>query len=305
MIDKNSVNRTQGFCVTDWNENSIDDYKKIMKKNKIKFIAFGKELCPKTKTQHNQCFLYFAGVKSTSKSNLNKIANYFGKKHCHVQPMRGSFEQNEKYCEKDGEYEKIGIEPKQGLRGDLNETKDEIIDGKLTPDDIALQNPMMNHMYGRTLDRIHTIALRRRWRKKQTICVWYYGESGAGKSHKAFDGYDPVTHYVKDLTEGGLKWWDGYSQQDTVILNEFRGQIKFHEMLVLIDKWPHNVSIRGRESIPFTSKKIIVTSVKTPEQIYKKSLDEQELANWEQWERRVTTQIVHRSSHSPPDLRSP
>ena len=72
--------------------------------------------------------------------------------------------------------------------------------------------------------------------------VWYYGPTAVGKSHNAFDGYDYRTHYVKCLKDD---WWCGYKGQEIVILNDFRGQIDYSEMLQLCDKWPHTVKQRN------------------------------------------------------------
>ena len=58
---------------------------------------------------------------------------------------------------------------------------------------------------------------------------WYYGPTHSGKSHIAFEGYTPDKIYVKDLN---VMWWDGYKQQDIVIINEFRGQLKCYMKLL-------------------------------------------------------------------------
>ena len=67
--------------------------------------------------------------------------------------------------------------------------------------------------------------------------------------------------------------------QDTVILNDFRGNLKYEELLQLVDKWPKSVKRRNRQPMPFVSKHIIITSSLPPEQVYvqrneKDSLDQ-------------------------------
>ena len=62
---------------------------------------------------------------------------------------------------------------------------------------------------------------------------------------------------------------EGYRQQDIVIINEFRGQIPYSELLDLIDKWPKTVKRRNREPVPFTSKHVIITSSLHPKDVYK------------------------------------
>lgn len=108
--------------------------------------------------------------------------------------------------------------------------------------------------------------MRKIFRTEQTKGIWYWGETGVGKSHKAFEGFTPDTHYVWQYEQSG--WQDGYCQQETVIMNEFRGQVKYSELLELLDKWPYSVKRRHREPMPFTSKLIIITSSMHPKDIY-------------------------------------
>lgn len=286
------ANRVRWFCCTDWNLNNREDYEKIVQKGQIRFIAWGRETCPKTKKLHNQMFFYFHNPKTWSGSNLKKIGNMFGPIHCHVSPKRGSVPANEAYCAKESTLEKVGEEPKAGMRGDIDEAVKKIIDGDLTPDDICEENPLFYHQYGRTFEKAQAIGLRRKWRTWMTEGVWYTGPSGSGKSHECFKDFDPKTHYIKNLNED---WWDGYMGQEIVILNEFRGSIKFSELLDLVDKYPKTVKWRNRESVPFLAKKVIITSIKHPKECYENVVDEP----WSQFNRRF--KIIKLKARSPLD----
>ena len=198
--------------------------------------------------------------------------------------MRGSITENDAYCSKEGTLQEVGKKPAQGARGDIQERVDAIMAGETTADHECQYNARFFAQYARTLDRAETIALRRKWRKWMTEGYWYVGPSYSGKSHAAFEGewpYDPETSYVKNLNE---EFWDGYIGQETVILNEFRGQIPLSELFDLVDKWPKMVKIKGREARPFLAKRVIVTSIKSPRQCYSEALVENE--PWEQFERR-------------------
>lgn len=270
------MTKSRGFVVTDWNLNSSDNYGTIMRNNQIQFLAFGRELCPKTKKPHNQVFLYFYNPRSFSKINLGKIGKFWGETHCFVDVIRGSFAQNEAYCSKEGKYTKLGDEPEQGSRGDIKENCSLILSGVSTPNDLAVKDPVNFNMYKNTYNNIYNQYLRKQFRTEQTRGVWYWGSTGVGKSHLAFKDFSPDTHYVKDLN---VNWWDNYEQQKIVVLNEFRGQIKYGELLDLLDKWPKSVPIRNNPSIPFTSEKIIITSCKPPEEIYSNICDDYEMIN--------------------------
>lgn len=272
--------KSRWFVLTDWNLNDESDYSRIMGNKSIQFMAFGRETCETTGRLHNQAFFYFKNARSTKKKSLGKMAKWWGETHCHIDAMHGNLQQNEKYCSKEGKYAEIGEKPSQGARSDLLAIKEEIADGK-SVDDICMEDPHLFHQYGRTLERIEVITLRKKFRTEMTKGFWYYGPTSVGKSHTSFRDYSPETHYVKDLCED---FWDGYKGQETVIFNEFRGQIALGQLLDLVDKWPKTVKWKCKAGVPFLAKKLIVTSCKHPCEIYKNVLDDDE--NIAQLERR-------------------
>lgn len=69
----------------------------------------------------------------------------------------------------------------------------------------------------------------------------YYGGTGVGKSHRAWDeaGMDS---YCKDSR---TKFWNGYRGQTHVIFDEFRGAIDVGHLLRWLDKYPCMVELKG------------------------------------------------------------
>lgn len=250
------------WVATNFNMNNDEVYEKF--KNKIAYMCWGNEICPTTNKKHQQTTIYFVnGIQS-----IKNVAKMFiikkGDKQTHVEKIYKAPEANINYCSKDGDFHERGKRPEQGKRTDLDEIKEDILKGKKV-DDIVLENPMLYHQYGRTLNKIEEIYLRKQYRQEMTKGIWYYGETGVGKSHKAFENFTPETHFVKNLNE---EFWDGYTGQEVVIFNEFRGQYRFSEILDLLDKYPKTVKIKGKAPIPFISKLIIFTSCNRPEDIY-------------------------------------
>lgn len=227
------------------------------------YIIMGREICPETKRQHFQSYVYFKDPKTLT-ACANILEKHFGKRP-HVKLCNGNLEQNFTYCTKDKDYYEYGTKPSQGKRNDLIAIKEEILAQELTCDEIACNNPILYHQYGRTLNKLEDIALRKNFRTEMTKGIWYYGPTGVGKSHIAFKDFTPESHYVYRNDNG---WWEGYTQQDTVIINDFRGEIKYNELLQLIDKYPYYVKRRCREPMPFTSKLVIITSSLHPKDIY-------------------------------------
>lgn len=91
----------------------------------------------------------------------------------------------------------------------------------------------------------------------------YWGITGSGKSHKAWDelGLDA---YPKDPR---TKFWDGYSGQVSVIIDEFRGSIDISHILRWTDRYPVIVEIKG-SSVPLRATTIIFTSNLHPKDWY-------------------------------------
>lgn len=257
--------KTRGFVLTNWNLNDNESYLEIMDKNGIQFLAYGLETCPTSGELHHQAFLYFYNPRADTKNNRNKIGNFWGPTHCFAKGMDGSFQQNDAYCKKESELTKLGDEPKQGSRGDIKENIKLLSSGETSLEDLMFLDPVNYNQYKNTYKDVVNCLMKTKFRTEMTKGIWYWGKTGTGKSHTAFENYHPKTHFIKDLN---VQWWDNYEQQDTVIINEFRGEIKFSEMLDLVDKWPKNVPVRNSPSVPFTSKLVIVTSSKPPEEIY-------------------------------------
>lgn len=86
-------------------------------------------------------------------------------------------------------------------------------------------------------------------------CRVYWGPTGTGKSRRAWDeaGMDA---FPKDPR---TKWWDGYTDQAHVIIDEFRGAIDIAHMLRWLDRYPVRVEAKG-QSMPLRSSKIWITS---------------------------------------------
>lgn len=238
------------FCYTAYCEEAVEV--------ECRYHCYGKEVCPTTGRHHWQGFVYYQHPKTLSA--VIKIL----RPH-HVEICRGSLDQNEAYCKKAGIYTEVGERPCQGERSDLFVLKQEVMEGRRTVDEITIAQPWMYHQYGRTLNRLEDLRMRNIWRTEMTTCTWYVGKTGVGKSHKAFENYTPETHYV---LRDDLGWWEDYTQQEIVVLNDFRGEIKFNELLQMIDKWPYFVRRRNRSPIPFVSKHVIITCPKRPEEIY-------------------------------------
>lgn len=237
----------------------------------------------KSGTPHIQGAVYF---KNSDKKSLRWMRTKFHGGHFEV--MRGSWA-DQKYCLKDGVVIRdYGTGPRQGKRSDLDSCQALIDEGKPNQDLYAKHFGTMIR-YKRGLDEYRDSKRLKTSRSVMTTCTWIYGPTGTGKSHMAYEGYNPDTHYNHQVADNG--WWDNYEQQETVIINEFRGEIKYRELLQLLDKWPLMVKRRNRAPIPFVSTKVIITSCLSPELCYPRQADT--FDSIDQLLRRLGDNIIH------------
>lgn len=247
--------KTRNYCWT-LNNYTQEDILSISAWD-CKYIVFGKEIGEQG-TPHLQGYVEFENPRTIK--GLKKL-----NPRIHWEARRGTAKQAREYCIKENDFTEKGKISQQGERKDLNELKDDIMDGKTSVDNIAINSPETYHKYGRTLAKLEDLAMRKKFRTEMTAGIWLWGSTGVGKTHTALKDFHPDTHYILPNDNG---WWDGYAQQETVVLNDFRGEIPYNQLLQMVDKWPFSVRRRSREPLPFTSKRVIITSSLPPHKIY-------------------------------------
>jgi hypothetical protein len=102
-------------------------------------------------------------------------------------------------------------------------------------------------------------------RTERPFVAWIYGKTGVGKTRFVFDHAKDrgKTIYVKDETD----WWNGYTGQDIILFDDFRGQIKFNVMLRLLDWYPYQGQIKGGY-VNINSPEMYITSSLKPNRVY-------------------------------------
>lgn len=263
MEQKLGKHRSYCFTMNNYSEETEKLYgeAEYWETMKARYVIIGRER-GESGTPHLQGYVCFNSPRS-----MKAIIKLL--KGAHVSIARGSGEQNKTYCSKDDDILiETGDIPEQGNRTDLKKITEKILKGELTTDELTEASPDIMHQYGRTLDRVEDLALKKIFRTEMTQCKWYHGPTGVGKSHKVFEDYNPETHFLLKNDKG---WWDGFTTKiEVVIINDFRGWIAYDEMLQMIDKWPYKVARRGRAPVPFMAKEVRITSSLSPEEVYNK-----------------------------------
>lgn len=227
-------------------------------KSFMRYLIYGKEVCPTTTREHWQCH-FMTKRKMTLKRVIEK------QKPHHIE-ISVAPQQSIEYCKKEGKWEEHGTLPQQGKRNDLITLKDFIMKGEKTVQDIMLEDPMMYHQYGRTLNALEDVYKKRNQRDWVPECVWLVGPTGVGKSRKVHS--EEKSLYIYPYEVAG--WWDQYDGEEAVLFDDFRGQLPLNQLLRICDRYAFAVPRRGRAPTPLLAKRIWFTSCKTPEQVYDK-----------------------------------
>lgn len=105
-------------------------------------------------------------------------------------------------------------------------------------------------------DNVQPVAMER-------TCFVFWGRTATGKSRRAWDEAG-MEAYCKDPQ---TKWWDGYSGQQHVVVDEFRGAISISHLLRWLDRYPVRVECKGG-SMALRCTKIWITSNLDPRNWY-------------------------------------
>lgn len=158
-----------------------------------------------------------------------------------------------------------GVPKHQGANVALVEVADSLRAG-VGLREIAVTHPveMIRHSTG--ISKMQLLVAKPRPDDVETICFVFYGAGGTGKStfaRKLASFLGPRTFKVPSAKGSGL-YWDGYSQGDVVLIDEFKGdRMKPTEFNMLVDRGAHQVPVHGGTT-EFNSKYIIITTNVTP-----------------------------------------
>jgi len=223
------------------------------------YLVFGYEKCPDTGRPHLQGYLEWDNPHSILK--FKKTIS--DKLHC--EERRGTALQASNYCKYDdypenkvpNKYEEFGQLSNQGNRTDWKQAVEQVRQGIPIDEIIDAQPQLVPAM--RSLELLKVRQLKPLNRPVEVIVIW--GDAGTGKSRWAYDNYPDL--YSKPPT----KWWDGYTGQKTVLLDDFYGYIPYSELLNVLDRYPFHAEVKGGYVwAQWTT--VIITSNKPPKKWY-------------------------------------
>lgn len=221
------------------------------------YLVYGREVGDKG-TPHLQGYIYFKSLKS-----LAQVSKMIPRAHLEKAITCGPAIQ---YCKKDGDFFESGTQPigavgKKCTQKERAERNKQLRDRPLNE---LVEEGIINIKEVRMLKNAR-MDLAQEGGSIETDDVkgeWIHGPPGTGKTHTAHS-WNPDA-YVKAQN----KWWDGYTGQQVVILDDLDTPVLGHYLKIWADKWKSYGEVKGGQ-VALRYTKFIVTSNYTPEELFK------------------------------------
>lgn len=252
------MSKVKSYCFTVQNPDSEKEalLDAVLKKA-AQYYVFGREIAPTTGTPHLQGYVYFKSQKTLSAVIKLKFAD-------HYEQCKGSPQSNILYCKKDKDSVEWGIPPKTSEEAGQME-KDRwscalAAARKRKFDDIPADIYIKYHS---SIKRIAAESQQEIDPLSNVCGYWLWGDAGTGKSTLARQAAPGA--YLKPCS----KWWDGYVDQDDVLIEDFDKTHSWmaHLLKLWADKFSFPAEVKGG-TIVIRPKRIIITSNYSPQQIW-------------------------------------
>lgn len=183
----------------------------------------------------------------------------------HLEPRRGPIQQAIDYVTK--EETRVSEEPRlehgtirhsdeTGRRKDVEIVREAVLEKGLSTDEILLQVPEAARMTS-FVEKLVAARERSRHTKPRHIeVIWLYGPPGTGKTSLAVEmggkSYYRVTDYQNPF--------DSYCGQETLILDEFDGEMRLSTLLNVLDIWPTMLPARYADRVAAYNQVVLVSN---------------------------------------------
>ena len=301
-MKKDTQGRNYVFTVNNpkQTEEEFSEYLKSLEH--IRYFIFGREkgdgdkdVDASTGTEHYQGYMEFEIPK-----RFSTIKNYLSTEtigvNAHIQKRKGTKQNCVHYVKKIGDYKdkahtrmgelyEFGEFNDSGQRSDLTELMDDIEYGL---DEIDLSRKHQGK-YARHIgwaDRFKQQTIVKKYGKMRRLnleVTYIFGKAGVGKTRHVMDTYGDENVYRITDYDGNV--FDNYNNEDIVVFEEYRSQIRIDMMLNFLDIYPLRLTARYNNKVACYTKVFIITNLPLSDQ-YKK-VQESHPETWKAFLRRI------------------
>jgi hypothetical protein len=230
---------------------------RIENESDIGYLVFGRE------TGESGTFHLQGYIQLESRKTMAWVKRLVTGDRAHLEVARGTPQEADDYCKKDGDYESYGaIRVGQGRRSDLESVASTVKSGA-SLSAIAEAHPSAFIRYSSGITKLRLLsAVPQREIPPRLYCFW--GRTGVGKTRRVYEFISRDALYVHP----GDRWFDGYDAQSAVLFDDFDGSwFPITYLLKLIDRYTFQVPIKGGYTW-WNPNHIYFTSNHPPEQWY-------------------------------------
>ena len=231
------------------------------------YLVAAKEKAPTTGHEHIHCYVQFPTSRALS---LKKTLG------AHIEKCKGNPQQNQAYVKKDGDIiEEIGKLRRAGAT--IQEIK------KMEKDERELLPLCYFNIVNKVNSEEDKKLTPQNYYKGPIEVNWYWGESGAGKTRQALKEIGEAQ--FNEVKFDGNFWHGVQENCEIALYDDWRdNHMKPVELINFIDYNRHVMNVKGG-TVRNNYKKIFITSLQNPEEIYKNTPEETK----KQWMRRIKT----------------
>jgi len=243
------MSRSRAWCFVINNYTASDEFAvKNLFNTAVEYGCVGKEVGKEKGTPHLQgyCRLKSPWSLAVMKKHLVRakliVAN-------------GGDMANQVYSSKESLWLETGTPSEQGKRNDIHDIAQLIKNKEITLEDLMFEYPLQYVKYSRSFEKMFNAVMEPRSELPEVH--WRYGSAGTGKTRYCIDKHP--SHYIKDNTS----WWDGYIQQEAIIIDDFDDNIPYRTLLRILDRYKYLGQVKG-SYVQINSPYIYITSEHPP-----------------------------------------